>query len=412
MKPIRLAGLATLIALAACRHDPNEPLRIEALPRELTSSEQGLIRASNDFAFALLRETLSRHAPTDNVFISPVSVSMALGMALNGAAGQTWDSMRVALRLAGLSETEINASYRSLIDLLRGLDPNVAFEIANSVWYRLGYQPLQPFLDVTRQSFDAEVTGLDFSSANAAGIINSWVNARTRGRITEIVSAPIPDDIIAYLVNAIYFKGAWTTRFDPARTVSGSFRLVGGGTVTAQMMNGPQMPLWLHSEPGTLIGELSYGGGAWRATIVVPQEPSALDSLARNLNSTQWDSWVAELDSTAMAVVMPRLELSYSLDSLNSALKSLGMRNAFCDEPPGPDFSRFFPNACISDVRHRTFVLVNEEGTEAAAVTSVGVGLTSVPPSFTVDRPFLFIIRERFSGTILFIGRIANPAVN
>lgn len=409
---VRVLACAILTTSVACGRHPSAPFRIEALPRQLSTAETGLINASNEFAFALLRETLARHSSTDNVFISPVSVSMALGMALNGAAGATWDSMRVALRLTGLREAEINASYRSLIDLLRGLDPNVAFEIANSVWYRAGYQPAPQFLDVTRQYFDADVSALDFTSPDAAGIMNAWVSRRTQHRITDIVPVPIPRDIIAYLINAIYFRGSWTVRFDSAQTAPGPFRLPNGGAVTAQLMRGRQVPLWLHYDSGTMIGELPYGGGAWRATIVVTDNPATLDSLARSLTNSRWSSWIAELDSTSVDVVLPRFRMSYTLDSLNSVLRSLGMGIAYCDELPGPDFSRFFPEACISDVRHRTFVEVNEAGTEAAAVTSVGIGVTSLPPSFTVDRPFLFVIRERFSGTILFMGRIANPALN
>src|SRR5215207_2507666 len=209
--------VATLSLVAACSSttepDTGKPgPTLDALPRALTAGEQRVIGAANDFSFALFRR-LSTAQQNDNVFTSPLSASMALGMAMNGAAGTTYDEMRATLGFgATATETEIGESYKSLIALLRGLDPSVDFRIANSIWYRTGF-PVQPsFLDAGRNWFDAQVSAIDFDSPNAVPTINDWVSTATVGKIPTIIET-IRDDQIMFLINAIYFKGTWRTKF-------------------------------------------------------------------------------------------------------------------------------------------------------------------------------------------------------
>ena len=410
--PARLSAVLGLLLVAACSGEPPSA-PITELPRALTSRETQLIEADNRFAFSLFRETLAREPAGGNVFISPVSVAMALGMAWNGAGGATRDSMTQALQLSGLTPGDVNAAYQSLIALLRGLDPSVTFTIANSVWYRQTMTPAPAFLEAVRAAFDATVQPLDFSSAQAGPTINRWVSDQTRGRIPEIVPTTIPSDIVAYLIDAIYFKGAWTRRFDPARTAPGPFRLRDGTTVSVPFMtHGRAVPVRYAWSAQAQVLDLPYAGGAWSMTIVLPSSGVDVDSIAASLSQERWNAWMASLDSAELVVVLPRFTLRYELDSASAVLKALGMRIAFCDEAPYVfDFNPMFPQAgaCISRVKHKTFVEVNEEGTEAAAATSVEVGVTSAPSAFSVDRPFLLAIRERLSGSILFIGRIMNP---
>lgn len=407
-RDLALALLA--VATTACGEGPANP--ITELPRPLTSGEAHLVAADNDFAFRLLAAVAGPDA-TGNLFISPLSVGMALGMAYNGAAGETADAMRQTLGFDGLTLDEINTSYRSLIDLLRGLDPNVEFAIANSVWYRPDFALDSAFLDRTARYFDAAVRPLDFASPDAAPTINQWVSDATHARITEIVDAPIPPDIIAYLINAIYFKGTWTHQFPRDATRPGPFHRADGTTRDVPMMRTPEpIPVQHAATAEAELLDLPYGGGAYSMTIVLPTPGVALDSLVGTLTQARWDGWIGALDSTALLVTMPRFQLEYE-KSLVDELEALGMKVAFCRNAPAlnPDFTAMYPpgGACISNVKHKTWVDVNEEGTEAAAVTSVEVGVTSAPPSITVDRPFLFAIRERLSGTIVFIGAIADP---
>jgi len=402
--------LAMSALAASCRGSPTT-LSITTLPRALTAGEQQLVAADNRFAFRLFREIARREAADRNLFISPLSVGMALGMTVNGASGATRDSMLRALELTGLSMDEVNRGYRGVIDLLRGLDPAVAFTLANSIWYRTGITVGQPFLDDARTWFDAGVRALEFASPTAARTINDWVSAQTRGKIPEIVDSPIPRDVIMYLINAIYFKGTWTQQFDPALTQNGPFTLRGGGTVSARLMtHRDPAPARYFFGDGVTVVDLPYGGRAWSMTIVLPQTAADIDSLVAGLTQDRWDGWMAALDTGGIIVTMPKFTLRYDLE-MTSVLSALGMREAFCGPWP-TDFSRLYPlgGVCITKVRHKTFVDVYEEGTEAAAVTSVVVAAPSASPvRVVVDRPFLVAIRERLTGAVLFLGRVMNP---
>jgi len=388
------------------------PRSITALPRALSAAETGLISADNRFAFSLFGEIARQTSPDSNLFISPLSAAMALAMAYNGAAGATQAEMQQVLQLDGMTLDDVDQSYRSLIGLLRGLDPQVAFTIANSVWYDPNpvYAPTPDYLATTRTYFDARVESLDFKSPSAAPTINAWVSDQTHGKIPTIVPDPIPPYAVAYLINAIYFKGSWTARFDKGLTRPGTFRLVNGAAATVPMMkHGRTVPIAIASVNGVTVLDLPYGGEAFSMTIALPQDAAGIDSLVQGLTEERWRGWVAALDSGSSEVVMPKVTLTYGL-TMNDVLRALGMPSAFCDAPH-PDFTRLNPSGalCISDVSHKTFVDVNEEGTEAAAATSVEIGVTSLPASVQVDRPFVFAIRERLSGTILFLGRVMNP---
>jgi len=323
--------------------------------------------------------------------------------------------MLVALELAGLPMDEVNRGYRGVIDLLRGLDPGVAFTLANSIWYRTGISPSQAFLDATRTWFDAQARSLDFSAPGAARTINDWVNEQTRGKIPEIVDDPIPDWVIMYLINAIYFKGSWTQQFDRALTREASFTLRSGAAIPVPMMtHRDPAPAGFYAGDGVTVVDLPYGGRAYAMTIVLPQAPAGIDSLPSTLTRERWDGWMAGLDSEAVIVTMPKFKLTFYRE-LGPALTTLGMGIAF--ECGAADFTPLNPAAgtetCITRVKHKTFVDVYEEGTEAAAVTSVEFGVTSAPSGprhVVVDRPFLVAIRERLTGTILFLGKVMNPA--
>jgi len=411
----RRAGAVALVLLACALEGPVTALTpITALPRALTGAEQDLIAADNRFAFTLLRRIAAERARTPgNLFLSPLSVAMALAMTTNGAAGSTADAMRAALDLDGMTLEEVNEGYRGLIALLRGLDPRVQFTLANSIWYRQGFAVLQPFLDVTRQFYDARVAPLDFGSPTAAQTINAWVSQQTAGRITAIVEPVLPETAVMYLINAIYFKGDWTQQFDRRRTAPRPFRLADGSTVSVPTMtHGQQADLRVYRDAAVEILDLPYGGRAFSMTIVMPLEPAGIDALLANITAEAWDGWIAGLDATASEVYLPKFVLSSDL-LLNSTLTALGMGVAFdCDPPDMADFTRMHvpQEVCITRVKHKSFVDVNEAGTEAAAVTAVEMGVTSVPEAIVVDRPFLFAIRETLSGTILFVGVMRNPA--
>jgi serine protease inhibitor len=409
-RPITTAAFGlSLLVTAGCdsifgpgRGAPEPPLT--ALPRALSSAELDVIAGSNRFAFELLRQTVARE-DDDNVFLSPLSASMALGMTLNGARGETFAEMRRTLGFEGLEQQAINESYRSLIDLLRGIDRGVEMRVANSIWARSGYPFHTAFFDAPRRYFDAEVASLDFDAA-AVQRINAWVSDATAGRITSIVEQ-IPGNVVMYLINAIYFRGDWTHQFDPARTRDAPFHLADGRTSTVRMMSRTG-PASLHrAADGTTVLEQRYGREAFAMTIVLPPAGRDIDEFIADLTAEQWSGWTAALTpGERFQVEMPRFRLEFEY-TLNEPLAAAGMPSAF--DAGRADFSGMSPNALfISEVKQKTFLEVDEEGTTAAAVTSVAM-TESAPPGVTVDRPFLLAIRERFSGTILFLGKVGAP---
>lgn len=403
----RLSAALLLAVCAACSDGATAPRPITHLPRELTAAEQQVISGSNDFAFGLLREIDRRSSPDSNIFISPLSASMALGMTVTGAAGSTLDSMRTALGFADMSIGDIDASYKSLIDLLRGLDASVDFRVANSIWYRQGFPVEQSFLDAGSNFFGAEIQGLNFGSSASVSTINNWVSQSTNGKITQIVDA-IPDSVIMYLINAIYFKGTWALQFDKAKTHTAPFYLADGTTTSVQMMT-QEDTFPAMSTPEYNAVELPYGGGAYTMVVVVPQGSTTVDDLITALDTPTWQSLLAGLTTQSGEVGIPRFELRWD-DSLKAPLTALGMGIAF--DAGRADFSGISKagGLYITGVRQSTYVKVDEEGTEAAAATSVGMTPSSAPlPLLVADRPFLFAIRERLSGTMLFVGKMVKP---
>ncbi|MBI3082459.1 MAG: serpin family protein [Gemmatimonadetes bacterium] len=397
--------------LVACGGEPLGPLN--GLPRELTLAERKLITTSNRFAFNFFREVVRQGEPDSNVFVSPLSAAMALGMTYNGARGETQTAMAHTLGLEDLTTQETNQSFRSLIDLLRGLDPKVDFRLANSIGYRLGFVPRPEFLDVNRQYFDAEVSALDFTKPEAVTTINHWVDANTGGKIPEIIKQ-IEDSIVMFLINAIYFKGTWVYQFDKDRTKDEPFTLRNGAQRNVSMMhhNG-RVRVGYYGGQGFQALDLPYGGSAYSMTIVLPDRGRDVDTVIAGLSPDAWGAVVDGLTRDSIIVAMPKFRLEWD-DTLNGVLKALGMEIAFL--PYQADLSGIAGapgDLFISYVKQGTFVDVNEEGTEAAAATVVAIGLTSAgPQEFRVDRPFAFLIRERFSGTILFMGKIMNPVVS
>lgn len=416
--PIRARALASLVsvvvvaALSSCAEvgtgPTPTPSEITELPRQLSVSEREVIRASNRFAFELAAEVT---APDSSFFLSPLSGSMALGMTMNGAAGETYEQMRAALGFGELPQDEINASYASLIELLLDLDPRVEVALGNSIWFDSTRMAVRDsFIDTVQEPFDAEVAGLDFSGPGAPETINAWVSESTNGRIDEIVPTPIPPLVAMYLINAIYFKGDWTTQFDPDRTAQADFRRSDGSTVRVPMMERDADSLAYYRDGEVEAVDLPYGGRAFSMTVLLPRGGGAADieSLVASLDAERWRDITDGFVQGEVHLFLPRFELTWER-VLNDDLKALGMTDAFDEQRA--DFSKLTPDpgVIIHEVKQKSFVSVDEEGTEAAAATSVGVGPTSAPPTFRADRPFVFAIRERLSGTILFLGKVVDP---
>lgn len=397
--------LVATLFLSGCDTFGSNPVTDPDPPRALTQEETQIVEADNAFGLNVFT-SLNASAPEENLFISPLSISMALGMTLNGAAGDTRAQMEDVLQKKGLTEAAINDSYRSLIDLLTQLDPKVTLNIANSIWYREGFNVLPAFLETNRTSFDAEVEALDFNDSKSLDTINGWVDDKTNGLIDKIIDEISPEAVM-YLINAVYFKGTWTYEFDPAHTQDADFHNADGSTTTTPLMSlRGTLPYYKNNEISLV--DLPYGDSLYSMTLLLPEGEQSLDAIIENMTTTSWADWTSAATLREIDLFLPKFELAYKT-SLKNTLALLGMQDAF--SPASADFTRINDNGglFISDVLHKTFVTVDEQGTEAAAVTAVVVETTSVgppPPVFRADRPFIFAIRERHSGSILFIGKV------
>lgn len=388
-----------------------KPAAITSLPRALNAAEQAIALSTSGLGLALLKN-VNQTMGDSNVFLSPLSASMALGMTLNGANSSTYEEMRTALFLPDRPLSELNASYQALIALLRALDKTVDFRIANSIWYKQSFGPaIEPtFVNDTKNYFGAQVQGLDFASSAAKDAINSWVNTSTNGKISKIVDQ-IPPQMVMYLINAVYFKGAWRQGFDPKRTGDGPFFTHTGAQVTAKLMGRKGGYRAALVDASITVLEIPYGGDAYAMTVILPPQTTPINTFLLSLNIPEFRRLLASpVEESTYDLIFPKFTLTWE-KKLNDNLKSLGMQQAFV--PGGADFTRLSKGSgrdlYVDEVKQKTFVDVNEQGTEAAAVTSVGVGVTSAPPAYRVDRPFLFVIRERLSGTVLFMGKVVRP---
>jgi serpin B len=404
-----LRRLATVLLLAGCGSSStgpggDPPPILTELPRSLSPSEIRIVEGANAFAFDLLREATRALSPDSNAFLSPLSAAMALSMALNGANGETWTAMRAALRLDGMQEADIDQGYRELMALLRGLDSRTEMRVANSIWGH-GTLPLEAaFTEAGRTFFEAEVATLDFGSPEALTAINGWVDRATGGRIPRLLEEVSPQEVL-FLINAIYFKGKWRTAFDVRDTRAAPFRGADGRERVAQLMALKDELRYDETEAYQAV-DLLYGNGAFAMTVLLPKAGWTPAQLLAALDPESWSALASRFEERDVTLLLPRFRVEYGR-KLKEDLAALGMGIAF---DASADFYRIADVApdrlYITRVDQKTFVEVNEEGTEAAAATAVGVGRTSapVPVEMRVDRPFAFAIRERLSGAVLFLG--------
>ena len=409
MKPIRIFPIVLAVTLAACSRDMSiEPQQVVVRP--LSADEMAVNRSAMDFGFELL-DKLQAGAPYENIFISPLSISMALAMTLNGADGETYAAMAKTLRAAGLAEQARNEAYKSLIELLTTIDRRVQMEIANAVWIRQGFDVEPVFIAANQDYFSAMVKSLDFAGPAALLTINGWCKDKTHGKISQILDA-IPGEAVMYLMNAVYFKGYWLYQFDKEMTHDREFYTSPTITLPCKMMIQTNDRFRYFADDAMQAIDLPYGNGQFSMTILLPSYDNSPQRLIADLNAQNMAELQNRFRTQRGTLELPKFKLEYR-QQLNNALAAMGMGVAFTDRA---DFTRINKNGnlLISEVLHKTFVQVDEEGTEAAAVTSVGIALTSVGPAqdefrMVVDRPFLFFIREKSTGTILFLGVVHKP---
>ena len=406
---IAIIGLSTFTF--SCKKETSDNAPGEFTQVNLTEKQKKLINTSNTFGFEFFKKVNEISGSDANMMVSPLSVSMALGMTRNGAAGGTLEAMTNTLGFAGMSDTEINESYKYIIETFAGLDPKVKLQIANSIWCRNTFSVEQPFVNTNQQYFAASVTPLDFSSPTAVQTINNWVNEKTNKLIPEIIDQ-IPAEAVMYLVNAVYFKGQWRYQFEKAKTTQKPFYLTDGTEIQAPAMSQHETLSYFSGSDFEAI-ELPYNQGNFTMTVILPEAGKTVNDIIPQLSQENWNSWSALFVNRDIQLQLPKFKYEYEEKQMKPILSNMGMGVAF--DPDNADFTRINSNGglYISRVLHKTYISTDEEGTEAAAVTAVEVGTTSIGPDqpyyFTIDRPFIYFIREKSTGTILFIGTVMNP---
>ncbi|MBA4407060.1 proteinase inhibitor I4 serpin [bacterium] len=408
MKAISFIILLTVgMTFISCDEKPSDPI-IDP-PRQLTVMETQLVNSADNFSFRLFKKIYDAE-PNANLFIAPLSISMALGMTLNGADGTTYDAMRSTLALDPFTREQANETYQSLMALLSSIDPKVTMNIANSIWYDKDYIFKTDFIETNKKYFNAVVNAMNFKDPATVAVINNWVKTATKEKIDKIVEQ-ISAQTIMYLINAVYFKGTWKYTFEKNKTKDDFFTTQTGKRVPIKMMKQEADISTFANELFTAV-DLSYGSSAFSMSLFLPNNGRNLQEVVSFLTRENFDSVIGRLHSSKKNLFLPRFKVEYRI-KLNDVLKVLGMDIAF--DPDKANFKKLYDggmgNAYISAVDHKTYVDVNEEGTEAAAVTSVVIGLTSIGGNtIRFDRPFLFLIREKNSGAIIFIGSLNDPS--
>ena len=364
---------------------------------------------TTDFAFEMLKR-VNEQDKAVNTFVSPLSLHIALGMLLNGANGQTAQEIQKTLKLDAQTLAEANQTYENLMTNLPGVDPKVKLNLANSVWYRNTFAVETSFQDVLRKSFKAEITPLNFASPTAKDRINQWASDQTNGKIKDVIKNVEPGHIM-FLLNALYFKGDWKTQFRTENTENMPFKLLSGAIKTVKMMLANTNLRWA-SRPTYTAFELPYANGNYVMTVLLPATNSSVDALINNLSATEWNILQKDMKEGAINIGLPKFTLEYEI-TLNGILAKMGMPRVFTSVA---DLTKINPKGglYVDMVKQNTFVAVDEVGTEAAAVTTISIGVTSFPstPLYLCDRPFVFLIHEKTSNTVLFMGKIVDPQVN
>ena len=390
----------------ACSNDELPVSNAESI--KLKPEMEQKVKQDNQFAFDLLK-TVYNNESNPNIFISPFSVSMCLSMVLNGANGSTRSEIENTLQISGFSLDKINEYYRILHEELLKIDPTTQLGIANSIWYDKNFPVKSDFQETNKNDFNAEIEKVDFKNKATIKQINDWCAKNTKNKIPEIID-DIPEDAVMYLINAVYFKGMWREKFNKSATTEKKFYANDGTEKVQMMIQNNDFDYYSDENAGYL--ELIYGNQAFSMITILPHEEKTINDIINNLNENSWNDAIQGLHVSKVDLQLPRFKIECKYLLHETILPVMGMKIPFTEFA---DFSNISDiPTCISQVIHKTYLDVNEEGTEAAAATSVGMMMTSAPMptqaiNYNVNKPFILVIRERSTGIVMFIGKVGNP---
>ena len=403
-------ALMMVMGLGACSSDdqftPDEPLPNEDNERKditLTRAEQTLVNSNNDFAFNLFRQVTSQKSE----IVSPISITYALGMLNNGAAGETQAEINKVLGFGVTGADGINAFCQKMLTEATKLDKLTKVMIANTIYMNKDYELKPDFISKAKTFYDATPETRDFHDGKTLGVINKWGSDHTEGMIPEVLTGDEFDpNAVSYLLNAIYFKGAWSEKFDKGNTKNELFHGYNGDTQVPMMHQEHEFNYTETDDCQAL--RLPYGNNAYSMTILLPKEGKTVSDVLSTLTAETWQRYQL-MGGAIVDVKLPRFE-SQSDVNLKSIMSALGMPRAFDDRLAE------FPHFCnvptyIELMKQVARIKLNEEGTEAAAVTVIGIKMTALDPGepqhveFHATRPFLYVISEKSTGAIFFIGQ-------
>lgn len=370
-----------------------------------------VVRSNNQLGFQLMNEIEADE--NGNIFISPTSLSMALSMVYNGADGTTKEEIASVLGAESVELDAWNEKNAALFSALNRDEDQIDLHMANSIWLQDHYHFQQEFAQKTSDYYAAQQEEINFQSGDAAKRINDWVEAATNDKIKDMVEEPLNPDLVAILINALYFKGEWKYEFDENQTEDRPFYLTDGSTEEVPLMSLKEELPYVEKDDFQAVA-LPYGDEETMSMhVVLPKEDTDLDVLRESLTNENWEAFTTQFQESKGTVLLPKFELEYEV-ILNDTLYELGMETAF--DRNAANFSHMIEqddSIWIDQVKQKTFIEVNEEGTEAAAATSIEMETTSAPAAdpfyMEVNRPFFFTLTDKETGSILFMGEISNP---
>lgn len=408
MKKLLCGGIAALVFVSGCAQtggssgtDVKEDVEFEK------DDYQNITLSGNALGMAVLPEI--KADSKGNAFISPTSLYMALAMAYNGADGKTKEEIAEVLHTE-LDAEGMNRANASLLAMLDKDSEAITLNVANSMWLNGKFQLREEFATSNQDYFNAELKVMDVAATGTADKINGWVENATGGKIKDMVAEPLNPDLVVMLLNALYFKADWQFEFDEKQTAAAPFYNENGESMEKQFMQMETVLDYLETDEFQAVA-LPYGEGDMTMNVFLPAEGTTLKEFTESLTSEKWESWKTGSSEQPVSIQMPKFQLSYEVE-LNEVLKKLGMATAF---QKGANFSKIIEEddpLWISLVKQKTFIEVDEKGTEAAAATEIDIVTESAGPEavpMVVDRPFYIAISDEQTGAILFMGAIRDP---
>lgn len=414
MKNVILLISAIFLVAASCNPIQNSDIEpVEANLRQLTTSETEMVQSNVDFALRFFQQMEKDNL--DNHFTGPFSIHQALSMAMNGNEGDVLQEYLDVLAYHGLTKEEANTAVKSLTEFLKNIDPKVKINIANGIWYREGLRVQTPFKSAMETYYNANISALNFDQPNAHQVINNWIASQTNDLIKDMLNS-IPREAVMYLVNAIYFKGDWKHQFDPNKTKKEPFFPERGGSVQVDMMESKdRVSLKTGGNNQVKYLEIPYSTGQYQMAIIQANSGN-LSSILPEITAENLAFWSNNARESNVILKMPKFKMRYKEENLRDKLENMGLVTPF--SPNIGNFTKLFegtfPPMLISRVIHEAVIEVDEKGTEAAAATIIEISVTSMPsgPSIiTLDKPFYFLIKEKSSGAVLFMGKLGNPSL-